>query len=276
MAEFSAIEIALGRYLVYGLVSCLLFCKIRQRYPVAIWKQALLFSLLFSIGYYTFVVLALRYATPAICALILGISPITIAFYGNWKQRECSFRSLLLPSLLILVGLVIINAPHLQGSATPSTYLLGLMCAFWALLSWSWYVVANSRFLKDHPEVRSNDWSTLLGVTTLFWVIALGAGIALFSSEQIDMHKYANSNFFLGSTVLGLLCSWVGAFLWNRASFHLPVSLAGQLTIFETLFGILFVYAIKGHMPPILECVGMLFFLAAITFGIRQFAIERV
>lgn len=284
MTGFTSIEVALGRYFVYGIISSLIFCKSKFqgtcRHPRGIWVKALYFSLASTIVYYTFVVLALRYSTPAICALILGISPITIAFYGNWKQRETTFKSLIIPSALILIGLVIINVPHLEESGSISTYVLGLVCSFLALLAWSWYVVANSRFLKHHPEVRSSDWSTLIGVATLFWVFVFALFLSLFFENQLQMEKYLTpgpelTKFIIGSAILGLLCSWVGAFLWNKASLHLPVSLAGQLTIFETIFGVVFVYTLERQMPPRMESIGIVILLIAIVYGIRQFARKR-
>lgn len=283
MVGFSSIEVALGRYLFYGIISSLIFFKAklqhRCQYPKSIWIKALYFSLI-TIGYYTFVVLALRYSTPAICALILGISPITIAFYGNWKQRETTFKSLILPSILILIGLIIINAPHLIKNTSLTSYILGLIYALLALGSWSWYVVANSRFLKKYPEVSSSDWSTLIGFTTLFWVILLGLFLSLFIEGQLELHKYVSLNtelfnFLIGSAILGLLCSWVGAFLWNRASLYLPVSLAGQLTVFETIFGVIFVFSIDKHIPTAFEWVGMLFLLGGVIYGIRQFTQKK-
>ncbi len=278
MNGFGAIEIALGRYLVYGMIS--LFFLLRERlrgrsyYPISIWIKALKLSFASTMGYYIFVILALRHASPAICALILGISPITIAFYGNWKQKDCSFKLLILPSMLILLGLIIINVPFLINSTSISGYALGMLCSFSALISWSWYVVANSQFLKNHPEVQSGHWSTLLGVSALFWV-GIGSFIAeVFFGNELQLDKYliwdsALINFLSGCLILGLLCSWLGAFLWNRASLYLPVSLAGQLTIFETIFGLLFVYALDGRLPPFLEGIGILMFLAAIAYGIR-------
>jgi drug/metabolite transporter (DMT)-like permease len=281
MTGFSSIEVALGRYFLYGVVSSLIFLKSllqrKCRYSPLIWWKAAYFSLISTIFYYTFVVLALRYSTPAICALILGISPVTIAFYGNWKQRETSFKSLIIPSILIVCGLVIINIPHLEATASHSTYVLGLICCLLALGAWSWYVVANSRFLKTHPEVRSSDWSTLIGVMTLAWVALFALFLGLLFENQLRLEKYITWNselahFLIGSAILGLLCSWVGAFLWNKASLHLPVALAGQLTIFETIFGVIFVYLLQKQMPPALESLGIIVLLLAIVYGIRQFA----
>jgi len=284
MSGFTSIEVALGRYFMYGMISGLIFCRSifqgKCRHSRAIWTKALYFSLVSTIGYYTFVVLALRYSTPAICALVLGISPITIAFYGNWRQKETTFRSLIVPSVLILIGLVIINIPNIKESSSISSYILGLVCSVLALIAWSWYVVANSRFLKDHPEVRSSNWSTLIGVATLFWVAIFALFLGVFFENQLQMEKYFTlspdlTRFLIGSAVLGLLCSWVGAFLWNRASLYLPVSLAGQLTIFETIFGVLFVYLLERHMPPVMESVGIAVLLIAIVYGIRQFARKK-
>ena len=228
-------------------------------------------------GYYTFLVLGLRYANPAICALILGISPITIAFYGNLKQREIPFKSLIIPSILILIGLIIINVPHFGETASASSYLLGLSCALMSLLAWTWYVVANSRFLNRHPEVNTGDWTTLIGVAALFWVVIFSLFLSLFFENQLHVEKYFTpstelKSFLIGSAILGVLCSWVGAFLWNRASLKIPVSLAGQLTIFETVFGVIFVYILEQQMPSMLESVGIVVLFLAVIYGIRQFA----
>jgi drug/metabolite transporter (DMT)-like permease len=274
MVGFSPFEVALGRFICYGSISLLVLAKMKifqgVRYSFAIWLKATFFSLFATMGYYTCVVLSVRNASPAMCALILGISPITIAFYGNWKQREISFRKLIFPSVLIIIGLLIINAPHLSMSEAPSTYIIGLIAAFLALIEWSWFVVANAKFLKDHPEISSTEWCTLIGVTSLFWVALMGTGLILF--EGIDLYKYSSSmlvHFVIGCSVLGFLCSWVGNSLWNRASFYLPVSLAGQLSIFETIFGLLFFYFLEWRIPPQFEIWGIALLLIAIAYGIR-------
>jgi drug/metabolite transporter (DMT)-like permease len=281
MNGFSTIEIALGRYLFYGVISTLIFCKLRIqgkcKHSLTIWKKAIGFSLISTMGYYICVVLALRYSTPTICALVLGFSPIAIAFYGNWKQREVTFRSLVIPSVFTLLGLVIINIPHFEKNAYISSYVLGLVFSFLALLAWSWYVVANSKFLKKYPEVSSFDWSTMIGVSTMYWVIAFTIFLSLFFKNQLQITTYFTfsldlKRFLIGSAILGILCSWVGAFLWNKASLYLPVSLAGQLTVFETIFGVLFSYIIVRQLPSILETLGVLIFLIAIIYGTGQFA----
>jgi drug/metabolite transporter (DMT)-like permease len=284
MGDFSSIEIALSRYLFYGILAMLIFfkdyLKKQCRYSLSIWVKAFHFSLISTIFYYTCLVLAIRYATPAIAALVLGVSPILIAFYGNSKHKEVTYRSLINPSILILIGLVMINLPHFEQAASPTSYALGLFCSLCSLCAWSWFVVANARFLKKETHVLSSDWSTLMGVAALFWVLIFALILALFFPSQLNIDKLFTPNselshLLIGGAILGILCSWVGSFLWNKASLYLPVPLAGQLTIFETIFGVSFVYIVARQFPPTWESLGIGLLLLAILYGIRQFSKKK-
>ena len=283
MSGFSSIEVVLGRHFCYGILSVLIFAKSRFinccNYPLHVWKKALLLALIMNIILYTFLVLSLRYATPAVTALILGLSPITISFWCNFKQKEISYTSLVLPSLAILLGLIMVNLPHLQSVASDSitSYAFGLFSAVVALLAWTWYIVTNARFLKDNPTVLPKEWSTVLGVATLFWVIVLASILGLIFADSALLNKYLVyseqlQSYIIGSLILGFLCSWVAAALWNNASFYLPVTMTGQLTIFETIFGVLFVYIFEQKIPLPLECAGIITMLVAIIWGIRVVA----
>lgn len=281
MGTFSAIEITMGRYSVYGMLSLLIFFRKKEscKYPLAIWGRAIYFSLAATFGYYICLILSLRYTSPAVSTMILSIAPITISLYGNLKEREIRFQKLLFPSLLILAGLAIINVPHFQGNPS-SSYFLGLLLCLGSLSAWTWYVVANSRFLKDHPEVSFSNWTTLVGVATLFWVFCFGSFSTLFFPKEFALERLLQpgsslTQFLLWSSILGVCCSWVGAFFWNQASFRLPVSLAGQLTIFETIFGLTFVYMYEKRFPSPLESLGVMLLLTAVFYGITAAKPEK-
>lgn len=279
---FDPLEIALGRHGINGIVSCLflLFFLLQagKRYPLKICLKAFRFSLFSNIIYYFCVVMGVKHSTPAITALVLGIAPVTISFYGNWIEKECDFRKLILPSLVILAGLFLINIPVLLDEEWSSSYMMGALCALIALLAWSWYVVANSRFLKSCPEIRPEEWATLLGSATMIWVIIV-AFFYEFCWEGNCGKFFVNTpelwTFIGGCAVLGIFCSWVGSVCWNTASSLLPVSLAGQLTIFETVFGLLFIYMIQQELPPLTEVAGIVLMLSAIVYGINTFAAKK-
>jgi drug/metabolite transporter (DMT)-like permease len=282
LMDFSPIEVALGRYFCFGLIS-LIFMLIHglqkwRLFSLTIWIKAIIYALVVNIIYYSSLVLGLRYSSASVIALILGISPITISLYGNWQQKECRFKELLLPSCLIILGLIFVNIPIFTASSKNSLgeHLFGLACGFLSLLAWSWYVVANANFLKQHPNLPSSDWATLIGVGTLFWVILLG-GIFLLAQASIQpLQRYFVWNeelkvFLLGILVLGLVCSWLGSYLWNRATKTLPISLAGQLTIFETIFGLLFVYLVEQRFPVFWELIGIFFILLSVAISMNTF-----
>lgn len=278
MAEFSPLEISLGRYCIYGAFSWLVILKWwrKTKYSLSTWTKAMGYSLIITCGYYTCLVLALRYATPAITALIIGASPIMIAFYGNWRQKEVSFKSLIIPSSLILIGLCFINIPQLQNEGSPVKLLWGVCCAFLSMAAWSWFVVANARFLKNNPNVDSGHWNDMIGATSLFNVFLLGtmASFLFDNPFQFDLLQTWDGvlvRYILGCSILGVMCSWVASALWNKASFLLPITLTGQLSIFETVFGILFFYLIEWKFPLTLECVGIALFLVATVIGINRF-----
>lgn len=283
---FDPLEIALGRHGIYGLVSCLLLLaagsKNWTKHSAAVWGQAFIFSLVTNILYYYCVVVGVKYSSPCLTALILGVSPIVISFYGNWMEKECSYTSLIVPALMILSGLILVNAPLFYEETVAIEkpwYMMGALAACVALVSWSWFVVANSRFLKNNPSITPQDWSTLIGVSTFVWVLVLGG---CYESWQGAEHwnkffipTYELAGFIAGCSLLGILCSWVGAFLWNKASGLLPVSFAGQLTIFETIFGVLYYYILAQQTPPLVELAGIALMLSAIFYGMNVFVAKE-
>ncbi len=288
LPDFSAIEVVLGRYFVYGIFSLVLASRITRlrKYTGRTWMVAFLFALVSNLVYYLGLVAGLRFATPTLTVLIVGMAPIVIAFYGNWKEREIAFRSLVLPCLLIGVGLVLINVIGIDWSFQESSfgkYLLGMLGVGVALLSWSWYAVHNARFLKRHPHIPANEWSTILGVATLVWTLLFALIFCTTSSRfyEIDLAKLftlssASLRYWGGVGILGALCSWVGCFLWSRASLYLPVSLMGPLLMFETLFGLLFVFLCERNTLSLLENSGIVAIVAGVLMSVLAFRRQRL
>jgi drug/metabolite transporter (DMT)-like permease len=287
MTGFNPLEVAFGRYVCFGSVSLAYMLLFRRsvlwQVPRSLWVTAFFLAFLANVGFYPAAVLCMRYSNPAIAALILGLSPISIALWGNWKERECSFKSLLFPCITISIGLILVNIPSLQNSSLEGSYAwytLGLIGGFTALGLWSVYAVANGKCMKKHPEINASDWCSLIGIATFALTLALLPFYALIMGAE-HMHKFffitpELQNFWVGSAVLGMFCSWMGFFLWNKGSSVLPVSLAGQLTIFETLFGLLYVYFLEERWPLGMELIGVAVMLGAIYYSIRLFSKEPV
>ena len=285
LTGFDSIEIGLGRYFFLGLFSLLLAgFQIPRKIQITIWLRC--FGWAFFVGnfYYTSLVLGLRFLSPAIATLILGLAPITIAFYGNWKEKECDTRQLILPSLLIFLGLILVNFPLFSLDLKEFAlleYTFGLLCTLSSLVVWTWYVVSNAKFLKSNPNIPAAQWSTMIGVATFFWTLIIGTIYFLSKKDSaLILQKYATlsphlNTFLIGSLVLGVVCAWCGAYLWNRASLFLPMTIAGQLMIFETIFGLIFVYLYEQRLPIFIEGIGIILMLLGIYASIYSLKIKQ-
>lgn len=277
MEAFSSFEVAIGRYFFYGLISLFLSIgrmKVIKTVSNKVWITALWFSFVVNIFYFTSFVMGLRLTTPSMAALILGTEPIAIAIYGNLKEKTYDFRKLIAPCAIIGIGLVLVNISVFTDSfVSLSEYLIGIIFCFLSLASWTWFVVANVQFMRRHSQISEGDWSNILGLTTFIWVI-LGMGGAFTFAGETFWNKYTVFNdelnaFLIGSATLGLVCSWLGFYFWYCSGRYLTVSMSGQLTIFETLFGLVFIHVVESHTPTLFEFLGMIIMLFGIVISMN-------
>jgi drug/metabolite transporter (DMT)-like permease len=281
LAAFDPVVITLGRYLAYGTVSLLLLAVGAQKlrgHGWGMWRTAALFALTGNVGYYFFLVQGIALVGAPVVVVIIGTMPVTVALYGNWRRREFPFSRLALPLGLIVTGLVVVNAVEVDWSGVGQGGLTaqvgGILCALTAVGLWTWYGVSNATFLKAHPEVSPGQWTTAIGVMT--FVMALVASPALlvglpYQSSPAPGGLGASVWWLVaGSLLLGVVVSWGGTLLWNRASHLLPVSVAGQLIVFETLSGLSYVFLATWRLPPPLEVGGVVIVITGVLIGIRR------
>lgn len=280
LGDFCCIDIALGRYLSYGLVSLALFAFVTQGVQrlKQHWKIAFLFASIMNVGYYTTVALGVRYSSASIVALLMGIAPISIGLLGNTGGLKEISKTLLIPGLLIFLGLGFVNFEALSGgwsSQTPHDFGWGIFFALLALAAWTWYVVANTNFLTQNPDIDPKDWTSIVGVMTLgVAFVAILGRISILEREYLDQFlnlKGSGLRFIALVSTLGILCSWIGTTLWNMASRQLPAALSGQLAILETIFGLLFVYTLEERLPTLLELLGICLIFAGVLRGVKAF-----
>ncbi len=279
LSAFDPVAITVGRYLCYGLVSVVIVLATRNdlRYSRAVWRQVLVLAVTGNVGYYFFVVQGVELAGAPAVTVIIGTLPITVALYGNWLHRDYPFGRLIPSLVLIASGLILVNIVEVDwsglGERTLGAQLLGIGCAALALALWTWFAVSNSTFLKGNPQIPSGEWSTLIGVATLVLsllalpLLLVGGGL---TAEDGQDEEVSWLWLALGSVVLGVLVSWGGTLLWNRASQLLPVSLAGQLIVFETIFGLSYVFVATTRVPPWLELLGIAMVIAGVVTGLQR------
>lgn len=281
------ILIAMGRYGTYGVLSLVLLLTASRRVLRSLRKQdwwfALLFALAGNVGYYTALVFAIRHAGVAVSVLVIGTLPITMALYGNWRNREVRLQALLLPLSLIAGGLVAFNTLQFLAADSAAAHrdlMIGILYALLALALWTWFGVANAEYMKRRKDVSGQAWSTVIGVASLLLTITVFPFLALVGvwspGEALStMVSTALLPYLFGSFVLGVVVSWAATVLWNSASRNLPVSLAGQLIVFETIFSVLYESMVDRALPEPLEILCMAVILGGVLLGIRATG-ERV
>jgi drug/metabolite transporter (DMT)-like permease len=278
LSAFNPVAITVGRYVSYGLVSLVVILVTGRgiRYPANVWWTAVQFAISGNIVYYFAIVLGVSLVGAPAVAVILGTLPVTVTLYANRRHRDYPFRTLVPALLLIGFGLVLVNAMEVDwsglGKHSLGDQLLGIGCAVVSLALWTWFSVANSTFLRANPQISSAEWSTVVGVVT-FPLSVLLVPVLLTGDGVLAAEAAPRPSWWwlaVGSVILGVLVSWCATLLWNQASVLLPMSLAGQLIVFETLSGLGYVFAVTGRVPPPLELAGVAMVIGGVLTGLRR------
>ncbi len=287
--EFSAAEQMIGRYLAFGLMSCLLTWPIwrvlRQRLTRADIHVLLKLSLVGNVLYFFCVALAVRWAGIAPASLIVGILPISITLAGIWWRPDSSavhealpLRQLFWPLILAAAGIVCINIDAFHHAAlesrTPLQVMFGLLAALAALASWTYFAVANARYLQSEQHFSSHEWNHLTGLTTGAWVLILLPLVSVWSLAQpASLEPRPWGFFIIMCIVVALGASVIGAALWNMASRRLPITLSGQLIVSETVFALCYGFVHAQRWPRILEWAAIVMLIAGVCWAVKKHAV---
>lgn len=284
LPEFSPLLLTSGRYIMYGLFSLLLALpwlpgmlrKLTRRDLSLLVKFALTGNLFYYLGLAT----AVQMSGVAVTSLIIGTTPVVITLLMRRDAGAVSLGRLAWPIAMVLAGVILINvdlllSPHAQDRPL-SERLMGLLAAVAAVFSWAWYAANNARFLKTQSRFDDNQWSLLWGIVTgvlggLIWLAMWSLPGDMFgvttSTSQADWVRFWTAN--LG---VAIVCSWFGNWMWNAASRRLPVTLGGQMLVFETLFALLYGFIWAGRWPTWLELISILLLVGGVIFAARRHA----
>jgi len=265
--DFSPLQLSAGRYVAYGLCAALflaprwkaVFPQVgRQEWIILAWL-----ALLGNILYYVLLASAVQLGGVAMTTLITGLMPVAVSLIGAYRYRNLSVLRLL-PSLVLgLAGVLCtvwptLAAPH--SSQLPHR-LLGIACALGALATWTAYAVCNSIAIKQHSHIQARDWSLLQGLTTgaealLLIIPALNQSLEHSSASWI---RYAGmcAGIAIGASVIG------NAF-WNRMSRLLPLTMTGQMILFEMLFALIYCFLWELRWPSLNEGLAIVLMVGSV------------
>jgi len=259
--DFGPLYLAAGRYLAYGLIAAALLVP---RWPMLVrhlgrteWIALAWLSLLGNTLYYILLSSAVQMAGIAVTSLIIGFIPVVVTIVGS---RDASAPSLarLAPSLLLGIGAIgcigwqTLASSHAQAGIMP---LIGLLCAVGALASWATFAIINSRWLVRLEHVSAHDWSLLLGIVTGLQAVVLVPLALLLEPAAHDAAAWYR--FLAVSGAVALFASVVGNALWNTMSRLLPLTMVGQMILFETAFALLYAFLWEARLPTVPEMLAI-------------------
>jgi drug/metabolite transporter (DMT)-like permease len=280
LGGWNPVIVTLGRYLAYGLLSAVLFVlggRGLRRVLREHWRAALAFAVAGNAGYYLLLVIGITAAGAPLTDMVIGAIPVVVAVTGNVLAPpggpagdRVPWRRLALPLILITAGLTLVSVLEIAGvhaylTISPAEKAAGLLAAAGAVVLWTWYALANTRFLARHDAVSSAGWSTAVGVATGAVALAGLPAAALAGQLTVPSGPHPGPATLVAWVIfLGVVVSWVGTLLWNLASSRLSPALAGLLVNLETVSGFGYVYAARQQWPPAGQLAGLVLVMAGV------------
>jgi len=267
--DFSPLQLAIGRYLAYGVFSLAVIAPrwrdIVRRLTRTQWLVLLWLAFCGNTLYYVLLAAAVRNGGIAMTSLVIGFLPVAVTLIGSRDHGAIPLRQLA-PSLLLsaagalCIGWRALGVPA-QGEAVRGA--IGLVCASGALACWTSYAVVNARWLTRMDPAVVRDWNPLTGVVTGAQALLL---IPLSLLLDTTLHPSAAwIRFSAVSAGVALIASMVGNVLWNRMSRLLPLTLAGQMILFETVFALLYGFLWERRLPVPLEAAAFVLLIASVV-----------
>ncbi|CBJ38683.1 conserved membrane protein of unknown function [Ralstonia solanacearum CMR15] len=284
LPAFSPWELALGRYLAYGAIAALAAAPILPRIVrkltrddcLALMRQACSGNLV----YYVLLAFGVQLAGVAPVSLIIGVLPITVTVLGRRDHGAVPLSRLAWPLLVVAAGIACINIDLFSHDAVAAgdthpiwQRVAGIACAAGALFSWTWYAVDNARHLQRNPHFSSNEWSALYGISTgalsatLTAVAVLAAG-----TGWAEGGGRVWTTFWAVNAAVALGASLIGNNLWNIAARRLPLTLSGQMIVFETLFALAYGFVYDHRWPRPLEMAAIGLLIVGVGWSVRLHA----
>jgi drug/metabolite transporter (DMT)-like permease len=113
-------------------------------------------------------------------------------------------------------------------------------------------------------------WGIVTGLLgAVLWIVVAALPSSFVTAPLADARWHL---FWVLNLGLAIGASWLGNGLWNAAAKRLPLTLSGQLIVFETLFALLYAFVYDHRLPRPLETAAILLLLAGVSWSVRQHA----
>ncbi|MDQ0468987.1 DMT family transporter [Labrys wisconsinensis] len=279
IGNFSPFDLALVRHVVSGLVGlCILLLEknISQHLTRRNWLVASWLAFIGYVGYFLTVTGAAIYCGPVVAPAFVGLVPIVLALVGNLRQGSVPWRALSVPLALVSIGLLLVNGAAFtaEGLDSARSLPIGIPLAAAAVVLWVWFAIENQAAMAARPDMPSSVWTALILVGGGIQMLAMapfGTALGLFQLSKLGFAYDVAGRLYVWGASLALLATVGGVWAWNMAARILPIALAAQLIVLETVFGIIGGLVIHARWPTAVESGGIVILIAGVLLTIRVF-----
>lgn len=275
VAPFTAWDLTIARYGIFGL-ACLLLMADRRFRPSGIASSRLLIGLILGgagyVGYFVSAAFAVQFAGAAVPPVIIGTMPVFLAIIANMRDHSAPWRTLALPLVLIAIGVAIVNVAAIGAAEVTNmtSILLGVLASSTALVIWIAYWLANAAVMRSADAPDGLQWTGVQGIGA-----AIGS-LLLLPLASFDLAGTASASetlrFVAWALVMGLVGSWFATWCWVVASRRLPLAFCAQLIVAETVFGLAYGFIFEGRFPSPAEAIGATLQFAGVCSAIAVFS----
>ncbi|MBX9866181.1 MAG: DMT family transporter [Burkholderiales bacterium] len=270
LANFSGLEITFGRFFFFGLISLLSLPKLIRLVRSLTIREMLQIIILSATGFWLYsliLFMGVRESNGIIASLIIGSLPVTVTLFS----RPIFNRRLIIGLIAIIFGLGCLLIYPLIFRANLATLSQvswhGIIYLLIALVMWSWFAIANSRFMAKHTHIRSLDYSSLIGVVSFIFILPI---FAVWHRETSLLVHPELVKFILWSTVLGVGASWIANIFWAYSAKNCPPSIGGSLIISETVFGLVYSFIFEQRWPLPNELIAIVSLIVGVIVVIKS------
>lgn len=277
---FTPLQLSTARYLTYGIISLAIMApklkRVASQFGTAEWIALGWLSLIGNIVYYVLISTAVQMSGVAFTSIIIGFLPVAVTIIGSRDHGAVSLKRLW-PSLLFgAIGIFGVSWQSLTQthSGLDMSRVIGLLCALGALASWTAFAVGNARWLTKLHHVGADEWNLMTGVVTgaLALVLVIPAFVTGGEGHTADQWL----NFALIASAVAFMASILGNAFWNRMSRLLPLTMVGQMILFETLFALLYGFVWEQRGPTLIESAAIVSVVVSVLLCMQAHRPARV
>ncbi len=278
VAPYTTIDLTVARYGLFAAVSLILMVNPRFR-PVGLRRSLVLTGIALGsfgyVGYFMSISYAVRYAGTAIPPLVIGTMPVLLAVIANFKDRSIGWSALALPLILIAAGIGWVNVSIFASTSAgdQTGILLGIFSALIGLALWVVYGLVSAAVMQSQDAPSAMHWTALQGIGAGIGALVLLPFTSLW--ETVSFTGEQTFHFVLWVAVMGIAGSWLATLSWMIAARLLPLALAAQLIVAETVFGLFYGFLFEQRMPTVPEAGGAILQLAGVGMAIAIFTPKK-